>query len=111
MSGKISKKDSPLNEGLFLLCSPCEEKLKRYQLVDEDYDMRRAVKKLMGKAGVWKQHRIIKSNCHGNCPKDLLSILVCGLGKNTQNTTLLCSPTCTPQEILDACLNEINSKG
>ncbi|PCJ18690.1 MAG: hypothetical protein COB02_09650 [Candidatus Cloacimonadota bacterium] len=100
----ITKQESPLNEGLFLLCTPCENKLKESKLVNQDSNIRKSIKHLMIKDNLWKDYRIIKSNCHGVCPKDLLSILVCGIGKNKQNKTILCPPSSKPQQILESCL-------
>jgi hypothetical protein len=66
--------------------------------------MRRAVKTLMLEQGHWNNYRIIRSNCHGTCPNNLQSILVCGIGTNTQNKNILCSPKNDASQILESCL-------
>lgn len=104
MTKKIVKTDSPLNEGLFLLCQPCEDKLKNSCLVPENSDLRKSIRKLMEKQGLWHKFRMIKSRCHGNCSDESVSILACGIGEKKQNCAILCHADCEPQEILDQCL-------
>ncbi|MCO4781227.1 MAG: hypothetical protein KC646_02810 [Candidatus Cloacimonetes bacterium] len=104
MKKKISKTESPLNEGLFLFCQPCEEKLKDNSLLSSKSDIRKSVRKLMEKRGLWSKYRMIKSRCHGNCTDESISILACGIGSNKQNCALLCHADSEPKEILDHCL-------